>query len=197
MGFLDALLGRSKPKRPDLDRLFDVPSAATTLEVNGWTPTGVGSVCFRAAEGAAFSETQADAQSLIQANDGPRVEQTRDEFGFTWLTVRAEPDEPDATSSVVTGLHAVNSSLESAGFGSLLLCSIVGLTQTSPSGGTQKLALVYLYKRGTFYPFAPRAGTAQQRDNAIELNVRGLIAGDLPVEPELSRWFAVWGAPGL
>ena len=37
----------------------------------------------------------------------------------------------------------------------------------------------------------------QQRDNAVELQVRGAVGADLKIEPDLSRWFAVWGAPGL
>ncbi|MGH8826767.1 MAG: PspA-associated protein PspAB, partial [Jiangellaceae bacterium] len=59
------------------------------------------------------------------------------------------------------------------------------------------LALVYLYKRGTFYPFAPIDATTQTRDNALELQVRSLVGADLPIESDLSRWFPVWGAPGL
>jgi hypothetical protein len=27
--------------------------------------------------------------------------------------------------------------------------------------------------------------------------VRAAVGSDLPVEPDLSRWFPVWGAPGL
>ena len=55
MGFLDALLGRSKPVKPDLDQLFGIPSAALTLEAAaGFRPTGLGSVCFAAVEGGAF-----------------------------------------------------------------------------------------------------------------------------------------------
>jgi hypothetical protein len=195
MGFLDALLGRRKPSRPDLDKLFEVPAAATTLSLNGWTPTGVGSVCFRSAEGIAFSQTQSDAQDLIEFG-GRKVEQTVDSFGFTWLTVRAGADDVDPTSSVVTDLHAVNSSLESAGFGELLLCTLINFASTTP-GTTKTLAIVYLYKQGTFYPFAPRPGTTNQRDNATELAIRPMLEQDLPVEPELSRWLAVWGAPGL
>ena len=34
MGFLDALLGRTKPVQPNLDHLFAVPNAALTLEVS-------------------------------------------------------------------------------------------------------------------------------------------------------------------
>ena len=37
----------------------------------------------------------------------------------------------------------------------------------------------------------------RKRDNQLELQVRGLLTDDLPIEPELSRWMAVWEAPGL
>ena len=61
MGLWDTLTGRSKPVRANLDALFSLPSAAITLQTAaGFTPTGVGSVCYRAAEGAAFAQTQQD-----------------------------------------------------------------------------------------------------------------------------------------
>ena len=187
MGWLDAVLGRSKPAKPDLDQLFALPSAAITLQVSsGFRPAGVGSVCYRAAEGAAFASTQGDVQSLLDADDGPDVERTTDAFGFTWLVCRS-----DDISALVTDLHAVNRALEDAGFGPALLCSLVVFTDDSG----RRIGLVYLYKRGTFYPFAPQSG--ERRDNAVELQIRGLLAGDLKVEPDLSRWLALFGAPGL
>ena len=57
------------------------------------------------------------------------------------------------------------------------------------------MALVYLYKRGTFYPFAPESG--ERRNSVLELQVRDLLQGEVPWEKDLSRWFAVWDAPGL
>ncbi|MGW4967700.1 PspA-associated protein PspAB [Nonomuraea sp. NPDC004186] len=186
MGWLDALLGRSKPVKPNLDALFALPSAAVTLQAaTGLVPTGLGSVAFRAAEGGAFATLERDVKELL----GERVEESRDSYGYTWLLVRREPD---ALGDLVTELHAVNSSLESAGFGPSLLCSLVSFRS---EGDGRRLALVYLYKRGTFYPFAPLAG--QRRDNALELQVRGALEGELPLEKDLGRWFPVWGAPGL
>lgn len=187
MGLFDAILGRSQPARPDLDQLFALPSAAITLQVSsGFQPAGIGSVCYRAAEGAAFATTQTDVQSLLDADDGPQVERTSDSFGFTWLVCRS-----DDVSELVTDLHAVNRALEDAGFGASLLCSLVVFADDAG----RRIGLVYLYKRGTFYPFAPQPG--ERRDNALELQIRGLLANDLKVEPDLSRWLAVWGAPGL
>jgi len=85
----------------------------------------------------------------------------------------------------------VNTSLAGGGFGPQLLCTLVGFTDDR----RRKLGLVYLYKRGTFYPFAPLPG--EKRDNALELQVRGQVGADLKIESDLSRWFPVWGAPGL
>ena len=59
----------------------------------------------------------------------------------------------------------------------------------------RRVALVYLYKRGTFYPFAPLSG--ERRDNALELQVKGVLGEDLKIEPDLTKWMALWGAPGL
>ncbi|WP_225846662.1 hypothetical protein [Streptomyces sp. HPF1205] len=183
MGLLDVLLGRSKPVRPDLDQLFGLSSAALTLEAaSDLRPTGLGSVCFAAVEGGAFAEIQRDLHTLLA------VESSQDSYGYTWLLSRHAPSE---TTDLVTDLHAVNSTLEDHGFGPQLLCSLVGFKDSRG----QSLALVYLYKRGSFYPFAPLPG--EKRDSALELQVKALVANDLRVEKDLSRWFPVWGAPGL
>ena len=189
MGIWSTLTGRSKPVQANLDALFSLPAAAITLQTaSGFATTGVGSVCYRAAEGAAFAQTQQEVVDLLDNDDDPDVERTTDEFGFTWLVARQSPDD---LSALVTDLHTVNTSLEAQGFGPSLLCSVVGFAD--PTGRT--LALVYLYKQGTFYPFAPRG--PKQRDNLLEIQVRDLVKDDLPIEPELSRWMPLWGAPGL
>jgi len=191
MGFMDTVLGRRKPAQPNLDSLFALPSAAITLQVDlDMTPTGRGSVAFRAPEGRAFADVQREIQQLLDVDAGPPVEIASDAFGFTWILVMTDPAD---LSSVVTDLHAVNSSLVAAGFGPQLLCSLVSFHDPED----RPLALVYLYKRGTFYPFAPESGAVERRDNILELRVRDMLARELPFEPEVSRWFAVWGAPGL
>jgi hypothetical protein len=185
MGFLDAVLGRKKPPKNDLDALFAVPSAAVTLEAaTGFAPTGIGAVCYRSVQGGAMARTEGEVQELLAA-DGRAPERVVDSYGFTWLVSKEDP-----LDALVTELHAVNSTLVDNGFGSALLCSVVGFR-----AGSRRLGLVYLFKRGTFYPFAPLAG--EKRDNAVELEVRGALSGELTIEPDLSRWFPVWGAPGV
>jgi hypothetical protein len=189
VGFLDKVLGRTPPVRPQLDQLFAIPDAALTLEsALGLRPTGLGSVAFREVEGGASASVTGDVLALLDNDGGPAVERSVDSYGYTWLLVRHDPGD---VPGLVTDLHAVNDSLQAAGFGSSLLCSLVGFADDAG----RRLALVYLYKRGSFYPFAPLDG--QRRDNAFELQVRATLAHELTVEADLSRWFAIWGAPGL
>lgn len=192
MGFLDSILGRTRPKQADLDALFGVPSAAITLQASlGLRPTGLGSVCYRAAGGAAFAETEAEILTLLRnADDAPEITTSHDEFGYTWLVV---DDDPDDVGGLVTDLHAVNTTLESQGFGPGLLCSLVPFEDAAG----RRVGLVYLYKQGTFYPFAPQPGGARQRDSLLEINLRETLSGELPIEQQTSRWLALWGAPGL
>ncbi|AWL39970.1 MULTISPECIES: PspA-associated protein PspAB [Streptomyces] len=194
MGLLDTILGRSKPVRPDLDQLFAVPSAALTLQAGtGFTPTGLGSVCFAGVEGGTFARIQQDVRELLDADTdrgGVPVEFSRDTYGYTWLLARQPADD---TAGLVNDLHAVNTLLQDGGFGPHLLCSLIGFRHADG----RRLALVYLYKRGTFYPFAPAADGGERRDNQLELQVRALLGDDLRVEEDLARWFPVWGAPGL
>jgi hypothetical protein len=187
VGFWDTLSGRTKPVAPKLDALFALPGASITLQVGAnFTMTGRGAVCFRPADGPAFAQTLSDVVALLDQDDDPDVEQSTDEYGFTWLLVRQND-----MGALVTDLHAVTTSLEAQGFGQSMLCALVSFTD--PSG--RSLALVYLYKQGTFYPFAP-AGQ-QRRDNVLELQTRDQLKQDLPIEKDLSRWMALWGAPGL
>jgi hypothetical protein len=192
MGLWDVLTGRTKPAPANLDALFAVPSAAIALETElGLRPTGDGAVCYRAAAGAAFQQTQDEVVALLDADpDAPPVEVSRDEFGFTWLLNRHDPSD---ISGLCTDLHAVNTALETQGFGPGLLCSLVPFAD----GAGRRVGLVYLYKQASFYPFAPRPDKQRVRDNLLEIQVRDVLIGELPVEQDLSRWLAVWGAPGL
>jgi len=181
------LFGRSQPPRPNLDNLFALTNAALTLETAlDLRMTGAGAVCFRASEGPAFAEAMGNLVELLDNDDDPDVEQSKDAFGFTWLLARQED-----MSALVTDLHAVNTSLQQQGFSEGLLCSLV--TFRDRSG--RRLGLVYLYKQGTFYPFAPTG--ERSRDNLLEIQVRDHLRAELPIEPDLSRWMALWGAPGF
>lgn len=197
MGFWDAIGARSRPKAPNLDSLFLVPSAAITLQTTiGLTPTGDGSVCYRGSAGQGFAATQSDAVDLLRADpEAPEVRLSTDGYGFSWLEIDREPGAEVA--GLCTGLHSVNTGLEASGFGPSLLCTVVTF-----EGEGRRAGLVYLYKQGTFYPFCPvgepdETSREQRRDNLLEIQIRDALAGELPMETQKNRWLALWGAPGL
>lgn len=190
MGFLDALLGRTKPVQPDLDVLFAIPGAALTLQAAlGFAPTGAGAVCFKAAEGMAAARSQSEIRELLELDPTLDVSLHHDEYGYTWISCRQSVVD---LSALVAGLHTVNAVLADAGFGPTLLCTVVGF-RAETGDPPRRLGLVYLFKRGTVYPFAPTA--EQHRDTTLEMQVRARLAGELPIEAELERWFAIWNAP--
>ncbi|MBZ5734341.1 hypothetical protein K8Z61_07515 [Nocardioides sp. TRM66260-LWL] len=197
MGLWQTLTGRTKPKPADLSDVFALPGAGLSLEAGlDLRPTGDASICYRLAGGPAGREVEQDVVALLRADPkAPEVSLSVDEFGYTWLLVDDRPEDPSDLTDVSTALHAVTTGLEAAGYGSGLLCAVVPFVD--PSG--RRVALVYLYKQATFYPFAPLAGGpgGRSRDELLELQVRDLLARELPFEQDPSRWLAVWGAPGL
>jgi hypothetical protein len=213
VGLLDTLRGRSKPVRANLDALFALPSAAVTLATSaGLVPSGHAGVCWKPPAGQSVTELQAEINQLLELPDdpvddldqkaaeataapvpatgsAPPMTQAEDAYGFRWLLL-SDPNLED----LVTRVHVVNSSLTDAGWGPQLLCSVFGLVP-GPGAGSEvhPLYLVYLYKRGTFYPFAPNG--KESRDTELELRVQALLGTDLPVEKDLTRWFPLWDLP--
>jgi hypothetical protein len=53
---------------------------------------------------------------------------------------------------------------------------------------------IYNFKRGFYYPFVPAPGS-QKRNTERELQLKAQIGAELPIEPELQRWFPLWEIP--
>jgi hypothetical protein len=189
MGLLDIIRGQRTPKRADLDRLFAISTAYPTLTVIlGLEPTGRAGVCFKPVEAGVFEELMRDLDQILglaETGDGTTVKRELDGMGFAWVILE-DADFED----LVTTTHLVNQTIEERGFSERLLCSVFAFRN---GAGGPPVELVYAYKRGAFYPFAPLG--EPKRDNALELRLQGALSGEMPMEPELERWYPVWGAP--
>lgn len=182
---------RAVPKPAVLDPLLSLPSAADALDAElAFTPTGLSSVCFRAIEERAFRVLEYDIRDWLNgdAENATPVEITEDSYGFTWMTIRRPPDQ---FRSLISDLHEASSKFADNGFGPQLLCSVTAFQDRSE----RHISIVYLYKRGTFYPFAPLP--AESRDSRLELAFGEVIQKKLPLEADLHLWFPVWSGPGL
>ena len=185
------LFGRKKLKEPAQERLFALTTAAVTLDTElGLKPAGSAGIVFKAMSSGDFVRVENELTELVDAvaqSSGSKIERTEDEFGFTWIVVK-DPELED----LVTAIHAVASELEAQGFGPQLLAAVFKFD--SNYGDKHPVYWVYGYKRGTFWPFIP-TGEDQKRDNANELELKAKLEGELPIEPDLSRWFGPYGAP--
>jgi hypothetical protein len=190
MGFWATLTGRVKSQPAVLDQLFALQLATDILTAEcGFTPVGVASICCRAVNGPTFNNVLRDVRIwLNRDSEMAPMEVTDDPHGFTWIVIRRSPEQ---FQSLITDMHTASLKLANGGFGPQLLCSLTKFQDRDK----RCLGIVYLYKHGTFYPFAPLAG--QTRDNALELRVRDVANGGLPLEPDLGNWFPVWDAPGM
>jgi hypothetical protein len=187
LGLLDVLLGRKRLKDARGDKLFALPSACVTMQAElGLKPGGSAAVCFKPLSAGEFVRAENELQELLDLaaqESGSRIRRRTDELGFEWLIVE-DPDFED----LVTTVHLIGSELKSRGFGSRLLAAIFRF-----DGKDGPVYWIYGYKRGAFWPFVPRG--EKERDNAEELELKAKLEKELPVEPDLSRWFALFDAP--
>jgi hypothetical protein len=189
VGFLDVIRGKRDLKKPAPDRLFAMSTAYVTLEESlGLKTTGQAALVFQQLDTADFAQLARDMQELITATtqeSGTKVEARDDDFGYRWM-VLIDPDFDD----LVAGLNAVGGELAAGGYGDRILAAVFPFDDSQ----ARRVYWIYNYKRGSFYPFVPGGGK-QSRDNERELRLKAQVEGELPVEPELERWFPLWGAP--
>jgi hypothetical protein len=189
MGLFDVLRGKRTLAQPAPDRLFALATAYVTMETSlGLTSAGKAAIVFQPLATSDFEQIVRDMEEVVRgtgSDAGTTVERTDDEFGYRWM-VLVDPDFED----LVVGLNAVSTALQAGGYGERLLCAVFAFRDEQ----SKPVYWIYNFKRGTFYPFVP-AGGAQQRDNERELRLKAQIGSELPVEPDLERWFPLWGIP--
>jgi hypothetical protein len=189
MGFLDTLLGRSKTAKPaKTDRLFALTTAHVTLSTAyAIESAGRAGLVFQAEATSDFNQIIADAEEVLRATGeetGTKVEITEDSYGYKWVVL-----QDDDVEDLVVGLNAIKDSLDTGGYGDRVLAAVFKFTESN-----RPLFFIYNVKRGSWYPFVPAPGE-QQRNSERELQLKAQLGNELPFEPELERWFPLWGVP--
>ncbi len=190
MGFLDSILGgRKKLKGPAPDRLFALSTAYVTLATgHGIETKGRAAIVFQPLATADFETIVTDMEEVLRGtgeDTGTAVERTDDTFGYRWM-ILSDPDFED----LVVGVNVVSQALQDGGYGERILCAVFSFRDAQD----KRVYWIYNYKRGAYYPFVP-AGGDQRPDSERELRLKAQIGNELPVEPELERWFPLWGIP--
>jgi hypothetical protein len=193
MGLFDVLTGRSKVKGPAKeDRLFALSTAYVTLEAeHGIKPAGAAAIVFQPLATSNFEAIVKDMEEIVTATcaeSGATVESHDDDYGYRWMVLHDQASLED----LVVGVNGVSGALEAGGYGERLLAAVFAFADERHNN--QRVYFIYNYKRGYWYPFVPAAGE-QQRSTERELQIKAQLGSELPIEPELERWFPLWGIP--
>jgi hypothetical protein len=131
-----------------------------------------------------------DVVKATGSESGTQVATQDDQYGYRWMVLRGSSVE-----DLAVGINAVSGSIESAGHGERLLCAVFAFADAHK----QPIYFIYNYKRGYWYPFVPKrdgaGGGEGERSTERELQLKAQMSGELPIEPELERWFPLWGIP--
>lgn len=133
MGFLDALLGRSRlpPARPD--RIFALVTAGLTIQQElGWRTAGRAGICLKAVPGSDFERARQELEDLVKLGvkeTGGAMSTAADEFGFLWVII-ADPDLDDQVNLV----HLATQTLLENGFGPQLLAAVFRFERRAERG---------------------------------------------------------------
>jgi len=200
VGLRDIFTGRHQVKGPAPDRLFAIATAYIALESeHNIVPAGAAAIVFQSLATSDFESTLKETEQVVTATgeeSGTTVKTQDDTYGYRWMMLR----NAHASSSVedlAVGLNAVSSSIELAGHGERLLCAVFAFTDQKNAASPQRVYFIYNYKRGYWYPFVPdqTPGHDQQRQTERELQLKAQMSDELPIEPEIERWFPLWGIP--
>ena len=200
MGLRDVLTGRHQVKGPAPDRLFAISTAYIALQSEHQIdPVGTAAIVFQALATSEFEATLREMEEVVTAtggDSGTKVSTVDDTYGYRWMVLR-NPEGAPSVEDLAVGINAVSSSIETAGHGERLLCAVFAFAERAGTPGRAaggRIYFIYNYKRGFWYPFVPADGE-QQRSTERELQIKAQMASELPTEPELERWFPLWGIP--
>jgi hypothetical protein len=214
MGLRDILTGRHEVKGPAPDHLFAISTAYIALQTeHNIEPAGAAAIVFQALQTSEFEGVIKEMEEVVVATggeSGTKVHTEDDSFGYRWMVLLADRGSRESpigpsVEDLAVGINAVSSSIETAGHGERLLCAVFAFKDASTAratGGQQPVYFIYNYKRGFWYPFVPASRGASssgskptERSTERELQLKAQMADELPIEPELERWFPLWGIP--
>jgi hypothetical protein len=193
VGLRDILTGRHQVRGPAPDRLFAISTAYVALQTEHQIdPAGKAAIVFQALQTSDFEATIKDMEEVVRAtggDNGTQVHTQDDDFGYRWMVLN-----DDSVEDLAVGINAVSGSIETAGHGERLLCAVFAFHDSRE----RPVYFIYNYKRGFWYPFVPAGGSgaaSKERSTERELQLKAQMSAELPIEPELERWFPLWGIP--
>lgn len=188
MGVLDSIreaLGlrasADATREADPDDLFQLSGASVTMEADlDFVPMSVAGIGFSEMGSTDFRDALRDVEAVLDGDGWASVHE--DAHGYTWAVADRQGFE-----SLVTDLYVAADTLDDRGYGDRLLAAVFGF---EPTEGEGRVYWIYSFRRGSFYPFAPRA--MRERDTALEVKLQSVLDGELDVEEDTGYWYPLW-----
>ncbi|PSP89530.1 hypothetical protein BRC90_04155 [Halobacteriales archaeon QS_4_69_34] len=191
MGILDGLksaLGMraeaDSTRAADPADLFGMSTAHLTMEADlGFDPAGTAALCFAAVDSTDFEGTVGEVRAILEAGEvetGTEARFVGDTHGYEWVVLE-DPDFED----LVTSVHFAADTLIERGYGSRLLAALFAFEENG-----EPVYWVYSFRRGAYYPFAPRGN--HERDSTVEFKLESVLDGELTVESDKEYWYPLW-----
>jgi hypothetical protein len=197
MGLLDGLkqvLGMKAAADATRDAdpadLFGMSTAYLTMEAAlGFVPEGDAALCFGDVDSMEFQRAVEAVEDILEAGKeetGTIAEFHEDGHGYRWIVL-----EDDDFEDLVTTVHFAADTLVEQGFGSRLLAAVFAFHDESVASRREGRAYwIYSFRRGSFYPFAPRG--QQERDETVEFKLVSELDGELDLEDDEAYWYPLW-----
>ncbi|MCU4925848.1 hypothetical protein OB905_07605 [Halobacteria archaeon AArc-dxtr1] len=205
MGLLDGLrsvLGlraeADASRDADPDDLFGMSTAYITMSADlGFESANAGALCFAGVDSRTFREAVEEVEAILEAGretTGTEFDLTADDHGYRWVVL--EENDPE---DLVTSMHFAADTFIEHGYGSRLLAAVFAYREPADRlrGGDDvdgRVYWIYSFRRGRFYPFAPRAG--RERDSSVEFTLESALDGELEIEREKEYWYPLWPSQG-
>lgn len=188
MGFFDALFGRNRPPKAQLDPFFALSTATISFAELGWTPGGKCGLTLKPAASLDFRTAAQELRELLYLatkETASKMEIFDDEYHYRWLIFQ----DPD-WNNLVGLVHLTAQTLAENGYDTQLLAAVFPFIEPDK----QKLYIIYNYKRGSFYPYLPTRGS-QGRDHNTEMHIFTMLEKELPWEQNIGFWHPIRGCP--
>ncbi|MFP8957770.1 PspA-associated protein PspAB [Natrialbaceae archaeon A-CW3] len=191
MGLLDglrAVLGiraeSDASRDADPDDLFGMSTAYLTMEADlGYDSVDAGALCFAGVDSSSFRDAVDEVEAILEAgreDTGTDFRVTEDDHGYHWVVL--EDSDPE---DLITSLHFAADTFIERSYGSRLLAAVFGYERDGDPA-----YWIYSFRRGAYYPFAPRPG--RERDSSTEFKLESVLDGELEIEPDKEYWYPLW-----
>ena len=168
----------------DPEDLFGMSTAYMTMQADlGFDHAGEAALCFSGVDSTDFEDTLQDVRDILAAGEeetGTVARVQHDSHGYEWVIL-----EDNDAEDLVTSVHFAADTFVERGYGSRLLAAIFAFERDG-----EPAYWIYSFRRGAYYPFAPRRG--RERDNNVEFKLQSVLDGELSLEEDTEYWYPMW-----